>query len=508
MAFLEMRNIVKRFGSLTAVDNVDLFVEKGQIHALLGENGAGKSTLMNVLYGAYAHNSGTIMLDGQALALRDSKDAIQHGIGMVHQHFMLIPELTVIENVLLIQKHKKEFLDYKKSGEAFAAFAQQYGMHVEPQVKTETLTVGQQQRLEILKALYAGAKLLILDEPTAVLTPQEVDKLFEMLRQLIAKGLTIIFITHKLNEVMAVADQCTILRQGKLIQSLPISQVENPQQLATLMVGHEVDMVTKKADILPKAEVLRVEGLTYVDERKVKRLDHISFSIREGEILGICGVDGNGQSELVRCMTGLLPYQEGQIWISGEDCSHKSTKELLKKQIAHIPEDRHKYGMVGELSINENLILMSYDKRPYSRHGFINWKWVRAHNLELCEKYDVRMPGIETPAKQLSGGNQQKFVVGRELDRSPKLLIAMHPDRGLDINATQYIQSRIVEARDQDTAVLLVSTELEEILALSDRILVIYEGRVMGIFNQHEVTREQLGLLMAGVETRKNDIPC
>lgn len=497
MPILEMKQVSKFFGKIKANLDVNLSVEEGEVHALLGENGAGKSTLMNILYGLYDQTSGEIYFKGELLKLKNSKDAINKGIGMIHQHFMLVPTLTVIENVVLGMPNNKTVLDLKNSAMEFAAMAEKYNMPIDPWAKVSSLSVGQQQRAEILKALYRKATLLILDEPTAVLTPQEVGALFQVIRRLKKENITIILISHKMNEIMEICDRCSILRKGEMIETIPISQIKDTNQLAQLMVGREVNFEMDKQDREVGDTVLSLKEVTYYDKDKVKRLNQVSFDIKQGEILGICGVDGNGQSELARCITGLLHPSEGKIELGKEDITKASTNTILKKGVSHIPEDRHHMGMLMDMTINENLILMSVDKEPYSRKQFINWKWIRSHNEELIEKYDVKTPGIDERAGNLSGGNQQKFVVGRELDRNPNLLVAMHPDRGLDIGATKFIQQCLLDERNKGAAVLLISTELDEIMELSDRIVVINSGNIVGIVNQKEATREMLGLMMA-----------
>lgn len=502
MAYLELKHVTKRFGPVVANDDVSLSVEKGSIHALLGENGAGKSTLMNILYGLYTPTEGEVYLDGKQLDIRNPKQAIEAGIGMVHQHFMLIPALTVIENVMLGYKEISRFrLNLNQAAQRFTALAEKFNMPISPWEKVENLTIGQQQRLEILKALFRNSRLLILDEPTAVLTPQETATLFDLLRQLTADGLTIIFITHKLGEVMDICDACTVLRQGRVAASnLAISEIHSHEQLAELMVGKSIDLVTHKTEAHPGAPVLEVRDLHYTDEEQVARLNGVNFQVRAGEIVGVAGVDGNGQSELVRCIMGLLKPEKGTVTLDGADVTGKKPKEVLAHGVAHIPEDRYKMAMVKELSINENLILMSYDQEPCSKHGILHWKEITRLNEALCEKYEVKTPSVQELAGRLSGGNQQKFVVGRELDRAAKLIIAVYPDRGLDIGTTKYIQSRLVEERDRGAAVLLLSTELDEILELSDTVLVLYQGRVMARMPQKEAQRETVGLLMAGVQ--------
>lgn len=496
---LEMKHITKRFASVVANEDVSLQIEKGEVHALLGENGAGKSTLMNCLYGMYDSYEGEIHFDGTLVNIQDPKQAIGLGIGMVHQHFMLIPALSVIENVILGLKENKQVLDLKAAAERFTELGKRYHMEIDPWMRVEQLSVGQQQRLEILKALYRDAKLLILDEPTAVLTPDEVDSLFEMMRMLTGEGHTVIFISHKLNEIMKICDRCTVLRQGRLAATVSISEVKNRQELAALMVGHEVELKTEKKPMNLRGERLQVEHLSCSNDRGLPMVKDVSFTVQGGEILGVCGVDGNGQSELIQCITGLCAPSDGKIAITGVDTTHYNPKQILDLNVSHIPEDRHKYGMIGSMSIEENLILVSYDEEKYSRHKFLDWKWIAGHSKDICNFFKVKTPTIKEKAINLSGGNQQKFVVGRELDRTPNLLIAVHPSRGLDIGATKYIQSQMVKQRDMGTAVLMVSTELDELIELSDRILVMYEGQVMGIVDQKDATRETLGPLMAGI---------
>ena len=471
---LEMKHITKRFASVVANEDVNLSIKKGEVHALLGENGAGKSTLMNCLYGMYDSYEGEIFFDGKPVKIQDPKQAIALGIGMVHQHFMLIPALTVIENVILGLQDNKAVLDLKAAAQRFT-------------------------ELEILKALYRDAKLLILDEPTAVLTPDEVDGLFDMMNMLTGEGHTVIFISHKLNEIMKICDRCTVLRLGRLAATVEISEVHNRQELANLMVGHQVELKTDKKPLNLRGERLKVENLCCDNDRGLPMLKDVSFSVQGGEILGVCGVDGNGQSELVQCITGLRQASSGKITITGVDTTHFTPKQILNLDVSHIPEDRHKYGMVGSMSVEENLILVSYDRKLFSLHNFLNWKWIAGHSKNICDLFKVKTPTIKEKAINLSGGNQQKFVVGRELDRTPNLLVAVHPSRGLDIGATKYIQSQIMGQRDRGTAVLMVSTELDELIELSDRIMVMFEGKIMGIIDQKDASRETLGPLMAGL---------
>lgn len=372
-------------------------------------------------------------------------------------------------------------------------------MEIDPWAKVETLSVGQQQRVEILKALYRDAKLLILDEPTAVLTPDEIEGLFDIITMLKNEGRTVIFISHKLNEIMRICDRCSVLRLGELKTTVKIEEVQNRNQLAALMVGRDVELDTKKETSHPGEVRLKVEGLCADSDLGLPAVKDMSFDLRAGEILGICGVDGNGQSELVQCLTGLRKSTAGKVEICGEDSTHMNAREILDLSVSHVPEDRHKFGMVAQMTIEENLILVSYKKENYSKYGFLNWKWILQHSREICDKYTVKTPDVKEKGANLSGGNQQKMVLGRELDRNPKLLIAVHPSRGLDIGATKYIQAQMVEQRDRGAAVFMVSTELDELMEISDRILVMYEGEVMGIVDQKDATRERLGALMAGI---------
>ncbi|MDL2293137.1 ABC transporter ATP-binding protein [Ruminococcaceae bacterium OttesenSCG-928-D13] len=502
---IEMRHITKRFGTLVANEDVNLNVEKGEVHALLGENGAGKSTLMNCLYGMYDTYEGEIIFDGKPVVIDDPKHAIALGIGMVHQHFMLIPVLTVIENVVLGLKDNKQVLDLKGAAARFTELGKKYNMEIDPWAKVEQLSVGQQQRVEILKALYRDARLLILDEPTAVLTPGEIDGLFDIMTALKNEGRTVIFISHKLNEIMRICDRCTVLRLGRVEATVRIDEVKDRNHLAALMVGRDVQLITDKAPCQLCGVQLEVENLTALSDMGLPAVQDMSFDIQGGEILGICGVDGNGQSELVQCITGLRKPTSGTIRIGGQDTTGASAREVLKKNVSHIPEDRHKFGMIGPMNIEENFILVSYKENLYSKKGLLNWNWIGKHSDELVKDYNVKTPNAKEEAKNLSGGNQQKMVVGRELDRSPRLLVAVHPSRGLDIGATKYIQSQIVRQRDNGTAVMMVSTELDELMELSDRILVMYEGQNMGILIQQEATREKLGALMAGIRDGDED---
>ena len=505
---LEMRNITKRFGPVVANDDVSFSVKKGEVHALLGENGAGKSTLMNILFGLYEQTSGEILYKGKTVNIRSPRDAIHLGIGMVHQHFMLIPAHSAIENVVLGYEGNSAVLDLKSAAKRFTEMAERYHMNIDPWELVGNLSVGQQQRLEILKALYRDVETLILDEPTAVLTPQEVDGLFEVIRQLVAEGKTVVFISHKLPEIRAICDRCTILRRGKVAAAgLPISDIKDLNELARLMVGREVELVTEKTPSEPGEVVLNVENLNYTNDKGIHVLKDVNFDVRAGEIVGICGVDGNGQSELIKCLTGLLHATSGKIELMGNDITACTPKQVLKQGIGHIPEDRHAMGMVGQMNLRENISMVDSHDEPYSSHGFMHWRWIDDHSRNLIDKFSVKTPSIMEKAINLSGGNQQKLVVGRELSRKANLLIAVHPSRGLDIGATKYIQSQIVEARDRGVAVLMVSTELDEILEIPDRVLVIYSGRILACLDQCDCTRSGLGLLMAGIEDGEEDRP-
>lgn len=505
MALLEMRNITKKFGEFFANENVNLSVEQGEVHALLGENGAGKSTLMNILNGMYHQTSGEIYFKGTQLKIRSTRDAIAAGIGMVHQHFMLIPALTVIENVVLGLSDEGHKMDLKVAAERFSNMAEHFGMPIDPWARVETLNVGQQQRLEILKALYRKVDLLILDEPTAVLSPKEVSALFEMIRKLINDNITVIFISHKLAEIMEICDRCTVLCRGKVVRTIPVSEITDKQELANLMIGCNVSLVVDKPQVELGKEVLSVKEVNYFDSREVHRVKDVSLCIRKGEIFGICGVDGSGQSELIRCITGLSNATTGQIFIEGKESTNYSAKEVLNCGIAHIPEDRHKLAMVAPMTIAENQILMDIRSPKHIWNGLIDWKKVRCYSEKLCDTYQVKRQSVNEPISNLSGGNQQKVIVSREIDRKPKLLIAMYPSRGLDISSTKYIQSKIVEASTQGAAVLLVSADLEEVMDISDRIAVMYGGKIMGIMDRKDATIEKIGLLMTGTSLKNEN---
>jgi len=498
---LELHGITKRFPGVLANDHIDIALNEGDILALLGENGAGKTTLMNILYGLYKPDEGKIMVRGQAVEIHGPNDAIARGIGMVHQHFMLIPVMTVTENVMLGIEPTRNgmFLDRAKVAARVREISQQYGLDVDPDSYIKDLPVGIQQRVEIIKVLYREADILILDEPTAVLTPQEVDGLFKILDTLIKKGKSIIFITHKLKEVMAVADKITVLRGGRVVGTVSPKEV-NPEKLASMMVGRDVNLVVMKKTAAPTEPILEVKDLFVRDERGNMTVKGLSLDVRKGEVLGIAGVQGNGQTELVYALTGLLPIISGEVRIADQPLQHSTPRNILERGVAHIPEDRQKHGLVLSLPIHDNMILCTYYKPPFARGINMQENAIYDNAEKLVKQYDVRTPGISVPASSLSGGNQQKVIVAREFSRPIELLIASQPTRGLDVGSIEYIHSRIIEKRDEGTGVLLVSSELDEILALSDRIAVMYHGQIMDIIPAAKASKEYLGLLMAGIQ--------
>ena len=497
---LEVRGISKAFPGVQANDHIDFQLEKGEIHALLGENGAGKSTLMNILYGLYHPDEGQILLDGKEVQINESKDAIRQGIGMVHQHFMLIPVFTVAENIILgMETTKNGFLDRATASQRIKEFAQQFGMEIDPGALVKDLPVGVQQRVEIVKALYRGADILILDEPTAVLTPQEANELFRVMRSLTAQGKSIIFITHKLKEVFAVADRITVLRAGRVAGTAsPAKATES--ELATMMVGREVLLTVEKGPAKTGDVVLRIENLQVMDERRYMCVAGVNLEVRAGEILGVAGVQGNGQTELVEAITGLRPAFCGKIEILGRDTTRGSPREIIESGVAHVPEDRQKYGLVLSYPLMDNLVLSTYYRPPFARYGFLlDNKAIDENGQRLIAEFDVRAPSEYALAGTLSGGNQQKVIVAREFSRPSELVVAAQPTRGLDVGSTEFIHQRLVQRRDGGCAILLVSVELDEILSLSDRIAVLYKGQIIATLPAAEATPEHLGLLMAGV---------
>src|SRR5438874_1665949 len=495
---LELRGITKQFPGVLANDHIDFDLRRGEVHALLGENGAGKSTLMSILYGLYTADSGEILMDGKPVTISSPKDAIELGIGMVHQHFMLIPVMTVTENIVLANEPVKAgvLLDEKAAEKRVADVAATFNFAVDPHARIQNITVGQQQRVEIMKALYRNANIVILDEPTAVLTPQEAQELFEILRTLTREGISIIFISHKLNEVLEIADRITVLRRGKLVETIP-REGATEARLARSMVGREVLLRVDKKPSEPGDPLLQVEDLVVRDDRGLEAVRGVSFQVRAGEIVGIAGVDGNGQSELIDALTGLRRPASGSVRVGGHDLSHATARQALDAGMGHIPEDRQRRGLILDFNLAENLVLHDYGKEPFSRFGWVNprgwFRWASG----LLQEFDVRGGGPTTRGGSLSGGNQQKVVVAREVSRDPQVLIAAQPTRGLDVGAIEFVHRRLVEQRDEGKAVLLVSLELEEILSLSDRILVLYEARLIAEFPP-AVSEEEVGIAMTG----------
>ena len=502
---IEMLNITKRFPGIVANDNITLQLKKGEIHALLGENGAGKSTLMSVLFGLYQPEEGVIKKDGQVVAIKDPNDANALGIGMVHQHFKLVECFTVLDNIIMgVEPCRHGFLQKAQAREKVLALSEKYGLHVDPDAMVEDITVGMQQRTEILKMLYRDNEILIFDEPTAVLTPQEIQELMEIMRSLAAEGKSILFISHKLNEIMSVADRCTVLRKGRCIGTVEIGDT-NQKELSRMMVGRDVEFVVHKEPAHPGDTILAVEGMTVASKSHSNNaVKHVSFHVRAGEIVCIAGIDGNGQTELVYGLTGLEPVKEGTVTLCGRDITHAPIRERSILGMSHIPEDRHKHGLVLDYSLEENMVLQRYFEPEFvSRAGFLKRRAIRDYASRLIEQYDVRSgQGPITAARSMSGGNQQKAIVAREIDKDPELLIAVQPTRGLDVGAIEYIHKQIVAQRDEGKGVLLVSLELDEVMALSDRILVMYEGEIVGQLDPKTTTVEELGLYMAGAKRK------
>src|SRR5438874_10672720 len=491
---LELRGITKRFPGVLANDHVDFDLRRGEVHALLGENGAGKSTLMNILYGLYSADEGEIVVNGKLVTFSSPHDAIAQGIGMVHQHFMLIPVMSVTENIVLATEPTKAgiFLDYAGARKRVEEISERFGFAIAPDARIQDITVGQQQRVEILKALYRNADILILDEPTAVLTPQEATELFAILKDLVDEGMSIIFISHKLNEVLDIADRITVLRRGKMIDTIP-REGATEAGLARSMVGREVLLRVDKKPASPGETLMEVEDVRVVDDRGLEAVRGISFHVRAGEIVGIAGVDGNGQTELIDALTGLRRPAGGRIVIEGHDLTNANAAAHLEAGLGHIPEDRQRRGLVLEFSLAENLVLHDYDKEPYSRFGTLSPRRIFDRAKGLLSQYDVRGGTARTRAAALSGGNQQKVVVAREVSRNPRVLVAAQPTRGLDVGAIEFVHRQLVGERDAGRAVLLVSLELEEILSLADRILVLYEGRIVGEYGP-DSSEVELGL--------------
>jgi general nucleoside transport system ATP-binding protein len=495
---IEMNNIRKEFPGIVANDNITLQLQKGEIHALLGENGAGKSTLMNVLFGLYQPERGEIKVRGEKVDITDPNKANDLGIGMVHQHFMLVQNFTVTENIILgSEPTAKGSIDLRKAEKDVQEISDRYGLRVDPKAKIEDISVGMQQRAEILKTLYRGAEILIFDEPTASLTPQEIKELIQIMNNLIKEGKSIILITHKLKEIMEVCDRCTVIRRGVGIGTVDVAEATE-NSLAEMMVGREVSFKVDKTPASPKEVVLTVKDLVVEDSRKVDVVNKLNLEVREGEIMGVAGVDGNGQTELVEAITGLRPAKSGSITIAGQDTTKYKPRKVTEVGIGHIPQDRHKHGLVLDFTIGENILLQTYYQKPYTNTGILNYNRMYEKARELIEEYDVRTPSAETRAGALSGGNQQKAIIAREMDRSPKVLIAAQPTRGLDVGAIEFIHSKLIEERDKGRGVLLVSLELEEVINVSDRIAVIYEGEIVEIVDAADTNEQELGLLMAG----------
>jgi general nucleoside transport system ATP-binding protein len=500
---LELKGITKRFPGVIANDGVNFDLRKGEVHALLGENGAGKSTLMNILYGLYHPDEGELRLNGKPLRIGSPRAAIDAGIGMVHQHFMLIPVMTVAENIVLAAEPMKgPFLDERAAEAQVRELSERFGLAVRPDARVESVSVGMQQRVEILKALYRGAEILILDEPTAVLTPQEARELFEIINALKGEGKSIIFITHKLNEVLEIADRITVLRRGKTIDTVP-REGASEEGLAKLMVGREVILRVDKKPAEPGATLLTVEDLQVDDERGLEAVRGVSFEVRAGEIVGIAGVDGNGQSELIDAITGLRRAKAGRIRVQRRDLTKASSRDCLDAGVGHIPEDRQLRGLVLDFSLAENIALHDYREEPDSNHGWLFPKRLIARARSLLKEFDVRGGGPETLAVALSGGNQQKVIVAREVSRDPSVLVAAQPTRGLDVGAIEFVHRRLIEERDEGRAILLVSFELDEILSLSDRILVLFEGKIAAEYSP-DVTEEEIGFAMVGGKREKS----
>jgi simple sugar transport system ATP-binding protein len=494
---LELTGITKRFPGIVANDRVDLEIAPGEVHALLGENGAGKSTLMNVVYGLYRQDEGEIRVKGRPVQIGSPSDAIALGIGMVHQHFMLIPVMTVAENIVLaVEPRKGPFLDLRRAEESVREISKSYGLAVDPHARVQSISVGQQQRVEILKALYRGAEILILDEPTAVLAPQESRELFQIIRSLTGQGKSIIFITHKLGEVLEIADRITVLRLGKKIGTAS-REGATEESLARMMVGRDVVLRVERERATPGEPLLQVDDLVVRDDRGLEAVKGVSFDVHAGEIVGIAGVDGNGQTELIDSITGLRHPEAGRIVVDGHDTTKADARHALDAGIGHIPEDRHVRGLVLDFTLAENLALHDYKHAPASRYGWLFPGYLLERAKAVLKEFDVRGGGPQTPALALSGGNQQKVIVAREVSRDPRVLVAGQPTRGLDVGAIEFVHRRLVQERDEGRAILLLSFELDEILSLSDRILVMYEGRIVAEYLPG-ISEEELGIAMTG----------
>ena len=499
---IEMLNITKEFPGIKANDNITLQLKQGEVHALLGENGAGKSTLMSVLFGLYQPEAGTIKKNGQVVHIKDPNDANDLNIGMVHQHFKLVEVFTVLDNIILgVEPNKAGFLQKKEAREKVIALSERYGLKVDPDALIEDISVGMQQRVEILKMLYRDNEILIFDEPTAVLTPQEIDELMEIMRSFTKEGKSILFITHKLNEIMAVADRCTVLRKGKCIGTVNI-QDTTKEELSQMMVGRPVSFAVEKQQAAPGQVVLDVKGVTVPSRlHKNNAVKNVSLQVRQGEIVCLAGIEGNGQTEFVSALTGLEKFSAGHISLCGHEITAAPIRERSKLGMSHIPEDRHKYGLILDYTLEENLVLQRYWQPEFQKHGFLRKGMIRQYAEKLIRQYDIRSgQGPVTIARSMSGGNQQKAIIAREVDKGPELLVAVQPTRGLDVGAIEYIHKQLIAQRDAGKAILLVSLELDEVMNVSDRILVMYEGEIVGEFDPKTTSVNELGLYMAGAK--------
>lgn len=505
---IEMREITKVFGEFVANDKINLELRKGEIHALLGENGAGKSTLMNMLAGLLEPTSGEIVVNGQVVELDSPSKAASLGIGMVHQHFMLVEAFTVAENIILgSELTKNGVLDIARATREINELSERYGLAVDPSAKVADISVGAQQRVEILKTLYRGADILIFDEPTAVLTPSEIDELMAIMKNLVKEGKSIILITHKLDEIRAVSDRVTVIRRGKSIETVEIAGATNAD-LAEMMVGRSVSFKTEKQAAQPKEVILSIKDLVVNENRGVPAVKNLSLDVRAGEIVGIAGIDGNGQSELIQAITGLRKIESGSVELKGQSIVGLHPRQITEMSVGHVPEDRHRDGLVLEMMISENIALQTYYKEPLSKKGILNYSNIIGYAKQLMQEFDVRAASEIVPASALSGGNQQKAIIAREVDRNPDLLIVSQPTRGLDVGAIEYIHKRLIQERDNGKAVLVVSFELDEILNVSDRIAVIHDGKIQGIVTPETTNKQELGVLMAGgvLEKEKSDV--
>lgn len=498
---IEMNHITKKFGAFKANDDITLQVKKGEIHALLGENGAGKSTLMSVLFGLYQPEEGQIKMNGQEVKINNPNDANMLGIGMVHQHFKLVHNFTVLESIVLGHETVKNgVLKMEDARKKVMELSEKYKFKIDPDAYISDITVGMQQRVEILKMLYCDNEVLIFDEPTAVLTPQEVNELMKVMLQLVQEGKSIIFITHKLNEIKAVANRCSVLRKGKYIGTIDVAQTSK-EEMSEMMVGRKVNFVIDKKEMNPGEPVLEVKNMTIHSKNKKDSVKNVSFSVRKGEILTIAGIDGNGQSELVYGITGLMPIDEGEIFLNQKNITKESIRQKCLDGLAHIPEDRHKDGLVLDYTLQENLVLQTYYTKEFQNRGFLKFDAIRQYAKKLIDKFDIRSAqGEDSVVRGMSGGNQQKAIIARELDRNPEIVIAVQPVRGLDVGAIEYIHKQLIAQRDSGKAVLLVSLELDEVMNVSDRILVMYEGEIVADLNPKNTTVEELGLYMAGAK--------